>query len=104
MPRSKTQSLNPMILESAIHGLEIQRSKLDGQIEQIRALLGRRAPGRPARSTETDSEQPAQPRRSRLSAAARKRISAAQRKRWAAVRAEQQSKTKSKRAAKKSKA
>ena len=36
MPRP----INPMILESAIQGLEIQRIKLEERIEQIRALLG----------------------------------------------------------------
>jgi hypothetical protein len=94
MPRPRTQPLNPTILEAALHGLEIQRNKLDEQIEQIRALLGRRAPGRPARSTEPGSGQQTRPKRRQLSAAARKRISAAQKKRWAAARAEQQSKEK----------
>jgi hypothetical protein len=104
MPKSKTQSLNPTILQAALQGLEIQRNTLDEQIEEVRALLGHRAPGRSARSTEHDSEQQPQPKRSRLSAAARKRISTAQKKRWAAVRAEQQAKEKSqtKKAVKKS--
>jgi hypothetical protein len=56
MPRSKTQPLDPMVLESALSGLEIQRSKLDEQIAEVHALLGRRAPGRPGRSAERDSE------------------------------------------------
>jgi peptidoglycan hydrolase CwlO-like protein len=95
-----------MILESALHGLEIQRNRLDEQIEQVRSLLGRRAPGRATRFAERDSEQKAQPKRRRLSAAARRRISATQKKRWKKVRAEQRLKEKSteaKRAAKKSK-
>jgi hypothetical protein len=92
MPRSKTQLLNPTILESAIQVLEIQRNKLDEHIEEIRALLGRRSPGRPARSTEGHSEQHTRLKRRQLSAAAKRRISAAQKKRWAATRAEQQSK------------
>jgi peptidoglycan hydrolase CwlO-like protein len=96
MPTFRTQSLNPTILRAALHGLEIQRDKLDEQIEQVRALLGHRAPGRPARANEADSEQQAQPNRRRLSAAARKRISAAQKKRWAKVRSDQRSKEKSK--------
>jgi peptidoglycan hydrolase CwlO-like protein len=96
MPKSKTQSLNPTILQAALQGLEIQRNTLDEQIEEVRALLGHRAPGRSARANESDSEQQAQPHRSRLSAAARKRISAAQRKRWAKVRSDQRSKEKSK--------
>jgi hypothetical protein len=96
MPRSKTQPLDPMILESALGGLEIQRDKLDEQIEQVCSLLGRRALlGRTGRSAESDSEQRAQPKRSRLSDAARRRIGAAQRRRWAALKAEQRSKEKS---------
>jgi hypothetical protein len=104
MRPSKAQ-FNPTILKAALYGLEIQRNKLDEHIEQIRALLGRRSPGRAARSTQADSQQRAQPQRRKLSSAARKRIAAAQKKRWAAVRAEQQSKEKSvgtKKAAKKS--
>jgi hypothetical protein len=89
MPRSKTQ-LDPTILLSAIQGLEIRRNKLDEQIEQVRSLLGRRAPG----FAERDSEQGPQSKRSGLSSAARKRISAAQRQRWAKVKADQRSKEK----------
>jgi hypothetical protein len=73
-----------MILESAIQGLEIQRNKLDEQIANVRALLGPRAHGRHAPRTESGSEEQPQPRRRKLSNAARKRIAAAQRKRWAA--------------------
>jgi peptidoglycan hydrolase CwlO-like protein len=87
MPRSRNQSLNPVILESALQGLEIQRNKLDEQIANLRALLGRRTSGRRTRSSESGSEEKPQPRRRKMSNAARKRIAAAQKKRWAAVRA-----------------
>jgi hypothetical protein len=92
MPRTKTQLLDPIILESALGGLEIQRDKLGEQIAQVRALLGRHAPGRSARRDDPDSERRPRPRRRKLSKAARKRIATAQRKRWAALKAEQQAK------------
>jgi hypothetical protein len=90
MPRSKTQSLNPIILDAALQGLEIQRTKLDEHIAEVRLLLGHRAPGNPARLAESNSEQQAPPHRRKLSNPARKRIAAAQQKRWAVVRAEQE--------------
>lgn len=77
---------NREILEAALHGLELQREKLDDQIDQVRSMLGRRV-GRPpkAGSSAPASAKPA--RKSRvLSAEARKRIAAAQKRRWAAFR------------------
>jgi peptidoglycan hydrolase CwlO-like protein len=91
-----------VILEAAIYGLQIQRIKLEEHIAEVRSLLGRRAPRRPAHSAASNSEQEAQPLRRQMRNAARKRIAAAQRKRWAAVKAERQSKEKSRQAAKKS--
>ncbi len=38
----------PEILEAALQGLELQRDKLNEQIEYVRALLGRKV-GRPAK-------------------------------------------------------
>jgi hypothetical protein len=92
MPKSKPQQLNPAILEAALDGLEIQRKRLDEQIGQVRALLRRRTPGRPARSTDSDSEQQARPKRRKMSAAARKRIGLVQKRRWAEFRARQSGK------------
>jgi hypothetical protein len=97
MPRSKTQ-LNETILQAALHGLEIQRNRLNEEVEQVRSLLSRRAPGFAGRNSEQRQSE-----RSPLSAAARRRISAAQRKRWAAVTAEARSQGKSASAVKKSK-
>ncbi len=82
-----TPAANREILEAALHGLELQRQKLDDQIAQVRSMLGRRV-GRPPKGDQGIGE-PAQngPRRRRsLSDEARKRIAAAQKKRWAAYR------------------
>jgi hypothetical protein len=78
---------NRDILEAALHGLELQREKLDDQIAQVRSMLGRRV-GRPPKSTGAAAGNASkQGRRSRhLSEEARKRIAAAQKRRWAAFR------------------
>jgi hypothetical protein len=78
---------NREILEAALHGLEIQREKLEEQIAQVRSILGRRV-GRPPKESGASAEHKtgaSRPRR-QLSEEARKRIAAAQRKRWAAFR------------------
>ena len=80
------------ILEAALQGLEAQRQKLDEQIDQVRAMMGRRV-GRPPKGdgAEVDASRRAGPARKKrtLSAEARKRIAAAQKKRWAAFRRNQ---------------
>ncbi len=75
------------ILEAALHGLELQREKLEDQIAQVRSMLGRRV-GRPPKTTGPAAGSGSKPgRRSRhLSEEARKRIAAAQKRRWAAFR------------------
>jgi hypothetical protein len=72
------------ILEAALHGLELQKQKLDEQIAQVRSLLGRRV-GRPPKIGEDRSASGSRQSR-HLSEEARKRIAAAQKKRWAAYR------------------
>lgn len=79
---------NREILEAALHGLELQRDKLEEQISQVRSMLGRRVGRPPKPSGAASSEHRAggtRPRR-QLSEEARKRIAAAQKKRWAAFR------------------
>lgn len=79
---------SPEILIAALQGLELQRDKLDEQIAQVRALLGRKV-GRPAKSAVPNvfSVSAVSSGRKRvLSSEARKRIAAAQKKRWAAFR------------------
>jgi hypothetical protein len=83
-----TPAANREILEAALHGLELQRQKLDDQIAQVRSMLGRRV-GRPPKGGSQGTTEPAQAgtrRRRSLSDEARKRIAAAQKKRWAAYR------------------
>jgi hypothetical protein len=78
---------NRDILEAALHGLELQREKLEEQIAQVRSMLGRRV-GRPPKPSAGAAEHrtgSSRPRR-QLSDEARKRIAAAQKKRWAAFR------------------
>jgi hypothetical protein len=68
--------------------LEAQKQKLEEQIDEVRAMMGRRA-GRPPKGNGAEANAPrrngARKKRS-LSAEARKRIAAAQKKRWAAFR------------------
>lgn len=80
MPRVSTT--DPSILEAALEGLELQRRRLDEQIDAIRAALGR-SRGR----TRGGAAAVGAPRKRReLSPEARRRIAAAQKKRWAEFR------------------
>jgi predicted nucleic acid-binding Zn-ribbon protein len=69
---------DPVVLEAALEGLELQRSRIEAQIKEIRSRLGKR----PRKSLEA----PAAAQRRILSPEAHKRIAAAQRKRWAEYR------------------
>ena len=73
MPRS----IDPLILQAALIGLEAQHKRIDEQIRQVRTLLtrGGRKAVRPGAASAGKKRV--------LSAAARKSIAAAQRKRWA---------------------
>ena len=87
---------NQSLLTAALEGLELQKQRIDEQIQEVRALLGKipARRGRPPGSTNAVSTSagsinggPATKRSaSRLSAAARKRIAAAQKRRWAEYR------------------
>ena len=94
MPRTATKAPSPEILEAALRGLEAQRDKLDEQIRQVHAMMGRRV-GRPSKQSARAENGPAassgKARKKRtLSAEARKRIAAAQKKRWATFRKNQE--------------
>ena len=83
-----TQLINePNILAAALDGLLAQRDKIDDQIRQLRGLLGKKSPGRPAKTAGVAGTSEAKPKRRRkMSAAARKRIAEAQKKRWSEYR------------------
>jgi hypothetical protein len=86
-PRKSTIS-NAALLEAALRGLELERANVNGQIAEVQRMLGRRGPGRPAKSASAPAAAASAPAttktgRKPLSAAARKRIAIAQKKRWA---------------------
>ncbi len=83
MPRLPKLSLNDeLLLSAALEGLEVQRQRIEEQIQEVRGRLGSTAG-----STRAGRPAALRPRKKRvLSAAARKRISQAQRKRWAEYR------------------
>lgn len=84
MPRTSRKLDETALLEAALAGLELQRQRIEEQINQVKARLSR---GGAAPS----------PRRGRrpLSEAARKRIAAAQKRRWAEYRKQQQQQSQS---------
>ena len=85
MPRHKTVE-NSELLKAALEGLEAQKKRVEDQISQVQAMLGRRR-GRPPASAAAVAPAAAKPAQKRkLSAAARKRIAAAQKRRWAEYR------------------
>jgi len=71
------RTLTDEIISAAIEGYEVQKSRIDGQITELRAML-------PGSSNES---KPARKGR-RFSAAARQRMKEAQQRRWAKVRGE----------------
>ncbi len=76
---------DPSLLEAALEGLEIQKHRIEEQIEQVRTLLGHNA-GRRGRPAAKPAATATQSKKRVLSPAARKRIAAAQKKRWAQFR------------------
>ena len=79
MPPKK---LNEMVILAAIEGFEQQKTRIDDQITELRAMLSG-APAEPAASSE-----PATRKRRKMSEAGRKAIAEAQRKRWASSKGE----------------
>ena len=82
MPRPQKMIRNQSLLTAALEGLELQRERLDEQIQEVRLLLGKGTGrrGRPP-GTAKIARGPG-----RLSPAARRRIAAAQKRRWAEYR------------------
>lgn len=86
MPRTVNSIRNHSLLTAALEGLELQKQRINEQIQEVRSLLGKKPGrrGRPPGSTNTGST--TKRKAVRLSAAARKRIAAAQKRRWAEYR------------------
>ena len=84
MPRPRKSVQNDSLLSAALEGLELQKQRIEEQIREVRALLGKGRGRPPAKRT---AASPARKRGGRrLSAAARRRIAEAQRRRWAQYR------------------
>jgi hypothetical protein len=79
-----TQKLKTEILTAAIAGLESKKTRIDGQIREIRAMLS----GEPATTAKPES---APATRKRFSPASRRRMAAAQKARWAKIKGESES-------------
>jgi len=83
MPRPRKSVTDESLLNAALEGLELQKQRIEDQIKDVRARLGKgtgrrgRPPGSAARKAGG---------RKPLSAAARKRIAVAQKRRWAEYR------------------
>jgi hypothetical protein len=91
MPRTGNPIRNHSLLTAALEGLELQKQRIDEQIQEVRSLLGKTPArrGRPPGSTNgslTNNGTTSPTKRARLSSAARKRIAAAQKRRWAEYR------------------
>ncbi len=82
MPRVAKSLQHISIYAAALEGLELQKKRIEEQIEQVRALLG----GKKAKSASPAAAVDKPARKRRLSAAARKRIAQAQKRRWAEYR------------------
>lgn len=87
---------DPTFLNAALEGLELQKQRIEEQIQMVRSMLGKPAgriakAGAVAKTVESSVSlsSPAAPKTKRkrvLSPAARKRIAEAQKKRWAEFR------------------
>ena len=88
MPRTENSIRNQSLLTAALEGLELQRERIDAQIQEVRSLLGKMPSrrGRPASPSPTTNGPEVKRPGGRLSASARKRIAAAQKRRWAEYR------------------
>jgi hypothetical protein len=81
MPRTARTIQNESLLVAALEGLQLQKQRIEAQIQEVRALLGKGS-GRRGRPPGSGAKRAV----GRLSASARKRIAAAQKRRWAEYR------------------
>ena len=90
MPRTVKAIRDDSLLAAALEGLELQKRRIDDQIQEVRLLLGKGTGrrGRPPGLRQGGLRQSSNAKRGpgRMSAAARKRIAAAQKRRWAEYR------------------
>jgi len=78
--------LNRTVIEAAIHGFEHQKTEIDNQIAELRAMLIG-----PAETVATP--EPAKPNRQKRSLAVRRRMALAQKERWAKIKGESEQPT-----------
>lgn len=73
--------LNHEIIAAAIDGYEVQKSRIDAKIAELKAML----PDGPA---EAATPEPAKRKRKKFSAASRRKVAMAQKARWAKIKGE----------------
>jgi hypothetical protein len=81
MPRTANTIKDHSLLAAALEGLELQKRRIEDQIQEVRSLLGK-GTGRRGRPPVAGHKRGP----GRMSAAARRRIAAAQKRRWAEYR------------------
>ena len=91
MPRTAKAIRDNSLLTAALEGLELQKRRIEDQIQEVRLLLGKGTGrrGRPPGLNQTGLKQAGLSSKrgpGRMSVAARKRIAAAQKRRWAEYR------------------
>jgi hypothetical protein len=79
-------TISQEMLTAALEGLELQRSRVEEQIANVRSMLGIKKRGRALKNAAPQDAPKSARKRRKMSAAARKRIGDATRKRWAALR------------------
>ena len=82
MPRTAKAIRDNSLLAAALEGLELQKRRIEDQIQEVRLLLGK-GTGRRGRPPGSSNHKRGP---GRMSTAARKRIAAAQKRRWAEYR------------------
>jgi hypothetical protein len=82
MPRTVKTIRDNSLLTAALEGLELQKRRIEDQIQEVRLLLGK-GTGRRGRPPGSSNHKRGP---GRMSAAARKRIATAQKRRWAEYR------------------
>jgi len=82
MPRVRASAVDHSLLNAALEGLELQKQRIEEQIRDVRARLGKGTTRRGRSSAGSATTRSGRT----LSEGARKRIAAAQKRRWAEYR------------------